>query len=250
MLKLLTGAILFTGAICAMAGQQAPDQKAPQVRVNVINVCTPSAEDQKAIAEALARIPVKPHWAEDFEVDRGRTTVPQDSALGLPRATGAAPVTGSAATVSSTWARIRREFRPDSPFLNAQYSFSMDSQNMVETLVLRPRDSKDVLQISIEDSVTAATSPASVLATDTPARRIRLERFGKGSVVLARCSQAETGHAVDQSAYEPLFASASAVLANYRDALGARHTIPAELARIANTAIPSKSARKASRQRH
>src|SRR5689334_21577987 len=148
MLKLLTAVMLFIATVSAAIGQQAPEQKAPQVRVNVINVCTPSPEDQKAIAEALARIPVKPRWAEDFEVDRGRTTVPQDSALGLPRAPGAAPVTGSAATVSSTWARIRREFRPDSPFLNAQYSFSMDSQNMVETLVLRPRDSRDVLQIS------------------------------------------------------------------------------------------------------
>ncbi|MFZ0137730.1 MAG: hypothetical protein WAK89_11765, partial [Candidatus Sulfotelmatobacter sp.] len=39
--------------------QQAPETPStePQVKVNMLNVCTPSAEEQKEIAAALARIP-------------------------------------------------------------------------------------------------------------------------------------------------------------------------------------------------
>jgi hypothetical protein len=65
-----------------------------------------------------------------------------------------------------------------------------------------------------------------------------LERFGKSSVVLARCSASEAGPPPDQSAYQPLFQSASAIVANYRQLLGAGHTVPDELARIG---APSKS---------
>jgi hypothetical protein len=36
----------------------------------------------------------------------------------------------------------------------------------------------------------------------------------------------------DQSAYEPLFRSASEALANYRNLLGAKRTVPEELAQI------------------
>jgi hypothetical protein len=113
-----------------------------------------------------------------------------------------------------------------------QYSFSVDPKNMVETLVFRVRDPKDLLQVSIEDSASAVTTPATMLTTSTPASRIKLERFGKSSVVLARCSASQTGPAPDQSAYEPLFASASAVLTNYRGLLGARTAVPEELTRI------------------
>src|SRR5438552_990728 len=41
--------------------------------------------------------------------------------------------------------------------------------------------------------------------------------------------------APDQSAFEPLFQSASAVLSNYRGLLGARTTVPDELARLGGT---------------
>jgi hypothetical protein len=71
-----------------------------------------------------------------------------------------------------------------------------------------------------------AGSPSAVLSSDTPAERIRVEHFGKPSVVLARCEKA------DQSAYQPLFRDASAVLATYRAALDVRHNIPADLARL------------------
>ncbi|HZR31593.1 MAG TPA: hypothetical protein VFA76_07045 [Terriglobales bacterium] len=216
-----------------------PQQKGPTVRLNVLNVCAPSERDQKDIAAALARIPRKPLWATDFEVDRGRTTLDQESALpGSLTVQGTTPAEHAPREERDTktpvahWARIRREFPSESPFLNAQYSFSTDAQNMVETLVFRLRDSKDLLQVSIEDTVSAVSTPATVLATDTPASRVRLERFGKSSIVLARCTASEVGHAVDQSAYEPLFRHASTILALYRDALGARRTIPSELARV------------------
>jgi hypothetical protein len=88
------------------------------------------------------------------------------------------------------------------------------------------------MQVSIEDSASAVTTPATMLTSGTPASRIKLERFGKSSVVLARCLASEAGPAPDQSAYEPLFQSASAILSNYRGLLGARTTVPEELERV------------------
>lgn len=203
----------------------AAQEKNPPVRVNVLNVCTPSAEEQKEIAAALNRVPAKADWGQDFEVARGRTSL-SAGAVRMETGTTSAPV-------SSNWARIRREFANDSPWANVQYSFSVDANTMVETLVFRIREPKDLLQVSIEDSMSAVTAPAAALATNTPAERVKLERFGKASVVLARCTAATAGRAVDQGAYEPLFTSASRVLTNYRDLLDARRTIPEELARVA-----------------
>ncbi len=87
---------------------------------------------------------------------------------------------------------------------------------MVETLVLHVRDPKDLIQVSMEDSASAIGSPENMVAANTPASRIRLERFGKSSIALARCTGSENGPPPDQSAYEPLFRSASEVLADYR----------------------------------
>ncbi len=106
---------------------------------------------------------------------------------------------------------------------------------MVETLVFRVRDPKDLLQVSIDDSASSVTTARAMLTSATPASRIRLERFGKPSVVLARCSSVEGGQQVDQSKYEPLFASASTVLSNYRDLLRAKTLVPGELTRIGQT---------------
>jgi hypothetical protein len=103
---------------------------------------------------------------------------------------------------------------------------------MIETLVLHVRDPKDLIQVSMEDSASAISSAETMVAANTPASRIRLERFGKSSIALARCNGTENGPAPDQTAYEPLFRSASEVLANYRNLLGVRHTVPAELAQI------------------
>jgi hypothetical protein len=116
---------------------------------------------------------------------------------------------------------------------------------MVETLVFHVRDPKDLMELTIEDSASAVTSPSAMLGASTPASRIKLERFGKSSVVLARCSATDAGPAPDQSAYEPLFQSASSVVANYRTLLGAKHTVPDELARIASGEAGQKAPAKA-----
>ena len=89
------------------------------------------------------------------------------------------------------------------------------------------------MQVTLEDSASAVTTPAAMLGTNTPVGRIRLERFGKSSIVLARCQGSGDAPAPDQMVYEPLFQSATGIIANYRGLLGARATVPAELDRVA-----------------
>ncbi len=219
--------------VCLAAfGQQ---ESKPQVKVNVLNVCTPSPEDKQEIAAALAKIPKNPAFGPDFEVARGRTTLEQSPDF-LQAAPGA-QMTSSGE--SAKWVRVRREFTAQNMFSTVQYSFSTDPKTMIETLVFHVRDPKDVLQVSLEDSASAVTSAASMLATNTPASRIKLERLGKSSVVLARCSASEAGPAPDQSAYESLFQSASAIVSDYRKLLRAQQVIPDELSRVA-AATPAK----------
>jgi hypothetical protein len=216
-------------AMACAAQENKPAQQKPEVKVHMLNVCTPSAEDQKEISAALAHIPRKPEFTEDFEVDRGRSVLDQNAnPLAAVNPGAAAAAAGSVAD----FVRVRRDLTGSGTYSTVQYSFSRDSEQMVETLVLRVRDAKDLLQVSIEDSASAVTSPAIMLGSGTPASRIKLERFGKSSVVLARCSASAGGAAVDQSAYEPLFASASAVLSDYRALLQAKSLVPEELARI------------------
>ncbi len=194
----------------------------------MLNVCSPSAADQKEIATALASVPKRAEWSPDFEVDRGRSLL--DESLGvLPGGpnTQVAHDTGTA-----DWVRIRHEFAGQTVFSTVQYSFSVDPKNMLETLVFHVRDPKDLLLITIEDSASAVTTPASMLSMNTPASRIKLERFGKSSIVLARCNGTQEGPAPDQSAYEPLFQSASKIMDNYRTILAAHSTVPQELAKI------------------
>ena len=107
---------------------------------------------------------------------------------------------------------------------------------MVETLIFHVRDPKDLMQVAIEDNASSVTAPAAMLGTNTPAGRIKLERFGKSSVVLARCAGTEGNPAPDQSAYEPLFKTATAIVTNYRNLLAARASVPAELARVNSVA--------------
>ncbi len=214
--------------LLATAQQSSPPPSQPQVKVNMLNVCSPSPEEQQEIASALARVPKQPLFGADFEIDRGRSSLDVGPGFLQP---------GSGSQMSSdpgvaNWVRIRREFSVQALFSTVQYSFSSDPKNMVETLVFRVRDPKDLMQVSIEDSASAVTSPTTMLSTSTPASRVKLERFGKSSVVLARCSATEAGPPPDQSAYEPLFQTASAVLSNYRGLLKARTTVPEELARL------------------
>src|SRR5437773_2576287 len=206
--------------------QQQPNQ--PQVKVNVINVCTPGQEEKQEIANALGRVPKEPLFRADFEVDRGRTTLEQSPNFLEP----GSGLKKSGGTETADWVRIRREFSLQALFSTVQYSFSVDAKNMVETLVFRVRDPKDLMQVSIEDSASAVTPTSAMLGTSTPASRIKLERFGKSSVVLARCLATETGPPPDQSGYEPLFQSPSAVVTKYRTLLGAKSIVPGELARL------------------
>jgi hypothetical protein len=195
----------------------------------MINVCSPSPDEQKEIASALSHVPRQPQFATDFEVDRGRSSLEADP--NLLRA-GEGAKMGSYSGVA-TWVRIRREFSAQGLFARVQYSFSIDPQNMLETLVFQVRDPKDLMQLSIEDSASNVTTPEAMLGEDTPATHIRLERFGKSSVALARCGATEAGPAPDQSAYEPLFRSASEIVATYRRLLDARGLVPEELRRTA-----------------
>jgi hypothetical protein len=185
---------------CAIVfAQGSPDstkksEQNPPVKVNILNVCTPSAEDQRELKAALAHPPKAPIFATDYEISRGVSTVQPGS--------------------SARYVRLRRDFKSDSPLATIQYSLSTDPESTVETLVFRGRDVKDLLALSIEDNLsTSASKPAAVIASDTPASRVRVERLGKSTVALARCEK------VDQSEYEPIFAQASSVLAEYRRVL-------------------------------
>jgi len=235
---LILAGVLFT---IPAFGQQSPDAAStqPRVKVNVLNVCTPSAEEQKEIAAALARIPKQPLFGPDFEISHGVSTL-TDAPNFLQPGQGA-QMSGEPSV--ARYVRVRREFAVQALFSSVQYSFSDDGQSMVETLVLHVRDPKDLIQVSMEDSASAIGSVAAMVAANTPASRIRLERFGKSSVALARCSGAENGPPPDQSAYEPQFRSASEILANYRRLLGVSRTVPAELAQIPGAG--SKSSAKA-----
>jgi len=207
----------------------------PPVKVNVLNVCTPSAEDQKELTAALAKVPAKPVFGKDYEVARGYSTLEPNASV-----PGMQPLPPGAASAAD-WVRVRREFSEAALFSNVQYSFSVDASNMVETLVLRVRDPKDLMEVSIEDSASAVTSASAMLSANTPVSRVKLERFGKSSVALARCSAGEGNPAPDQSAYEPIFREASAILNRYRDALGVRKMVPQELSRLGVATTPKKS---------
>ena len=227
--------VFYVGWFClAASAQESAAEKGksgqPQVKVNMLNVCAPSAEDQKEIASALARVPRQPLFTDDFEVSRGRTTLTEKP--NFLEAGQSAQFSGE--PTSALWVRMRREFSVQALFATVQYSFSVDKQLMVETLVLRVRDPKELMQIAIEDNASSVTSPAEMLGANTPPTRIKLERFGKSSVVLARCTgNPESGEpAPDQSAYNPLFQSGATLMSTYRGLLGVRHTVPDELARM------------------
>ena len=70
------------------SAQQSPAQspagnaQQPQVKVNVLNVCAPSADQQKELSSALAKIPGKPAFGGDYEVARGRSSL--DASTPIP----------------------------------------------------------------------------------------------------------------------------------------------------------------------
>ncbi len=199
---------LVLAATVAAAQQEQPAPQIegkPQVKVNYLNVCTPGADEQAIIKDALAAVQGKPAFSTDFELSRGRTTLKD------------AP--------DAKFVRVRRDFAPESALMTAQYSMSTDSTNTIEILVLRARDPKDFLQVVMEDRVMAgASTPLTVLSLDTPTSRVRIERLNKSSAVLTRCPE------TDQSAYEPVFQQASAIMARYRAELGLRTAFRSDIA--------------------
>jgi hypothetical protein len=227
-------ASLFAASLEAQQPAANPPSTQPQVKVNMLNVCTPSADEQKEIASALARAPKQPLFSADFEVSRGRSTLSDMASFLRP---GQSVAQSDQASVAN-YVRIRHEFSVQALFSSVQYSFSNDGHTMVETLVLHVRDPKDLMSLSLEDSASSVTSVEAMLTSNTPVNRVRLERFGKSSVALARCSATEGGPAPDQSAYEPLFRSASEVLANYRRLLSAGIIVPEELAKMGGESHP------------
>jgi hypothetical protein len=228
---LLTNLLVLAWSPVAAQEPPANPPPTPQVKVNMLNVCTPSADEQKEIAAALARIPKQPLFSADFEVTRGRSTLTDMPSFIAAEQPG--HVAGEPSVAN--YVRIRREFSVQALFASVQYSFSNDGANMVETLVLHVRDPKDLIQVALEDSASSVTSSEAMLASNTPANRVRLERFGKSSIALARCSAADSGAAIDQSAYESLFRGASDVLANYRALLSVKKIVPEELAAISES---------------
>ena len=154
---------------------------------------------------ALARLPKAPAFVSDYEISRGVSTVEEGK--------------------TAKYVRLRREFKNDSPLQTIQYSLSSDAENTIETLVFRGRNVKDLLALSIEDKLsTSVSKPSTVIQTDTPASRLRVERAGKTTLGLARCE------GVDQSLYEPIFAQASATLADYRRFLRLRTMLAGDIA--------------------
>jgi len=229
------------GGILSVQAQQSPSAKAappaapnrapaqaaqPKIQVSFLNTCNPPEGDLAEMVLALAGVKSSPSFSSDFEVSRGITTLTEAEA----RAAGAPAGTG---TTPSSWVRIRREFPDKAVLTDVQYSLSVDGDATSEVLAMHLRDSREVLQILISDSVTG--TPAQVLKLDTPPDRIRVERFGKSSIVLARCA------AADQSGYESIFATAREILEKYRVAMAVASVVPGELARLPK-AKESKSA--------
>jgi hypothetical protein len=189
-------------------------QEKPKVQLNVMNVCTPNAAEQAELSAALAKLSERPAFGPDFEVARGRTTAPEGVV---------------------DWVRLRREYARDPVLTNVQFLLSAGGNRVDEKLVFHARASHtgEPLQISLEHEADGATA-AQVLAAETRPNRIRLERFGSPSLVLARCTQ------VDQSAYEPLFRLAAERFAAYRSALRVRTVVAAELASLPKPAAEAR----------
>ena len=183
---------------------QKKDEK-NQIRLNVLNVCSPNETEKQVLTSSMAKVPHPINFNQDFELIRGVATMKD-----------AKP---------ARYLRLRRELSGEGTFANVLYSISTDNEVNIETLVLKTRDIKELVSISFDVSVTAtSTTPLNLLSVDSPPTRIRVERSGKNAVVLARC---ESG---GQEAYEPLFHQASALMSQWRSALGLRGVFKNDIA--------------------
>jgi len=209
-------AIACAGQTSAPAAPAAPDLK-PKIQVNFVNSCRPSAADGEEIRRALVQLRQRPAFTADFEISRGVTTLTEEEAraVGAPEGSAGSP---------SAWVRVQHEFAPKSLLTDAQYSLSVDGNSVSEALVLHLRDTQTVLQVLLSNAVKGTAEQA--LRAQTPPDRIRIERFGRASLVLARCGS------VDQTSYEPIFDAAQQIFDDYRKAMAVRKVVPGELARL------------------
>jgi hypothetical protein len=173
----------------------------PQVKVNYLNACRPSDAEAREISTALHAFAFVPRFSSEFDVTRGA----QQAEHGLVR-----------------YVRVRREFSAAASLASVQYSISTDIKGTTETLILKPRDSKQIVQLMIEHSVASGT-PSSLLASTTVADHVRLERYGASAVALARCPDA------DQSAFASQFSAASDELRHYKSALQSNTSLQSDL---------------------
>ena len=161
--------LMGLACIALATAQDAKPPQQPQVKVNMLNVCSPGKDEQQEISTALSRVPTHPVFSRDFEVDRGRSVLSDSASL---LAAGVSLPKTSSEPASADFVRIRRDFAGQAGiYSTVQYSFSRDREQMVETLVFRVREAKDLLQISIEDSAAAVTTVTAMLNAATPAAR-------------------------------------------------------------------------------
>ena len=215
LMVVLLGLALCAHGQAAPATPQSPEAAKPRIQVSFLNSCHPAFTDSEEIHRALARMKEHAAFTPDFEITRGVTTLSEEQL----RAVGANVGTAT----RSPWVRIRRNFAEKSAIASVQYTFSVEGNSAGETLSLMPRDTHDVLEVLISSTVTG--TPAQATAADTPPERIRVERYGRGSLVLQRCGE-------DQTVYEPVFEEARQIFVRYRTALGIKTLVPAELARL------------------
>ena len=216
LLALLLAPALAANGQAAPAPPQAPDAAKPRIQVSFLNSCHPAFTDSEDIHRALARLKERVAFTSDFVITRGVTTLSEEQARG-------ARVTAEGSATRSPWVRIRRNFGEKAAIASVQYTFSVEGRSVGEILSLAPRDAHDVVEVLISSSVVG--TPAQAIAADTPPERIRVERYGRSSLVLQRCGE-------DQTVYEPVFEEARQVFERYRSALGVKTLVPAELARL------------------
>lgn len=195
----------------------APVEEAkPRFKVSFVNSCRPTQADVAEMRQLLQQFHTEPAFATDFEIARGVTTLTEAEAR-------AAGVSTDAAGQPSLWVRLHRDLPPASPLSGAQYSISLENHSVSEVLVLHLRNTEKAMQIVLSNTVTG--TPEQALHTLTPPDRLRVERYGKPSLILARCP-------VDQSAYELLFTLGREVFETYRKTMGVERIVPAELERL------------------
>lgn len=207
-------------ALGQSATRESKNEQNPPVKVNVLNVCTPSSDEQEELKAALAKLKKSLALDADYEISRGVATLEEGT--------------------RSKYVRLRREAKGDSPIATIQYSLSVDPESTIETLVFRGRDVKDLLALSIEDKLSSSVSkPATVLSADTPASRVRVERAGKSTVALARCE------GVDQSKYEAIFSQASSILSDYRRVLRLKAMLASDVSWLGTNSSAAQSSKAA-----